>query len=365
MVAASASWSASSVAGTGVFGWSNRYWISDECVAIGGNRAGRCEALGRAVVVELVGEGRHALGRPAVDLQRRAREVRVGDQRAEGRRPARRRRRAGTRPRSRRPLRVRHAEHRGDTALVVLRCHRHGHRDERSAAHGHAEAGDEEPLLVVVDAVDDRHAGEAPGGERRPDRLREDLAVDDARDRGAREGVDEVRRPARGAGTCAVWSGHPTLAAKASPAASASASDSCVSANAPLCTIARWKSPREPGETRWASTDRPPADWPAIVTLCGSPPNCAMLRCTQRSAACWSIKPVVAGRAAGPRGERGVGEEAERAQPVVDRDDDGAVRRELGAVVVAAGVLREAAAVDPHQHRPTGPCAGATSAWRR
>ena len=37
MVFASCCCVASSVAGTGVFGWSNRYWISDECVAIGGN----------------------------------------------------------------------------------------------------------------------------------------------------------------------------------------------------------------------------------------------------------------------------------------------------------------------------------------
>ena len=71
---------------------------------------------------------------------------------------------------------------------------------------------------------------------------------------------------------------------------------------------------------------------------------------------------VVAGRATGPRGERRVGEEAERAQPVVDRDDDDAVRRELRAVVVAAGVLGEAAAVDPHEHRPLAR-GDATSAW--
>jgi hypothetical protein len=51
-------------------------------------------------------------------------------------------------------------------------------------------------------------------------------------------------------------------------------------------------------------------------------------------------------------GERRVREEAERAEPVVDRDDDRAGRRELGAVVVAAAVLDQAAAVDPHQHRP-------------
>src|ERR1700730_12134138 len=48
MLAASASWSAFKVAGTGVFGWSNRYWISDECVAIGGSAPGganRCGAV--------------------------------------------------------------------------------------------------------------------------------------------------------------------------------------------------------------------------------------------------------------------------------------------------------------------------------
>ena len=159
-----------------------------------------------------------------------------------------------------------------------------------AAAHGEAEPGDEDPLLVVVDAVQDRHMGEPPGRQRRPDRLGKHLAVDDARDRGAREGADEgggrhVRRQA------AVWSGQPTWSANVWPDASASASDIWFSANAPLSTIARWKSPREPGETRWASTETPPADSPAIVTLCGSPPNRAMLCWTQRSAACWSIRP--------------------------------------------------------------------------
>jgi hypothetical protein len=58
---------------------------------------------------------------------------------------------------------------------------------------------------------------------------------------------------------------------------------------APLCTIARWKRPREIGEASWAHTARAPADWPASVTLCGSPPKRAALRRTQRSAAAWSI----------------------------------------------------------------------------
>jgi hypothetical protein len=33
-----------------------------------------------------------------------------------------------------------------------------------------------------------------------------------------------------------------------------------LSRKAPLCTIARWKSPRDPGDTRFANTDSPPAD---------------------------------------------------------------------------------------------------------
>jgi hypothetical protein len=38
-------------------------------------------------------------------------------------------------------------------------------------------------------------------------------------------------------------------------------------------------------------TPVPPDDWPAMVTLSGSPPNSRMLLCTQRRAACWSIRP--------------------------------------------------------------------------
>ncbi len=55
--------------------------------------------------------------------------------------------------------------------------------------------------------------------------------------------------------------------------------------------IARWKRPRDIGETRCASTAPPPADSPKIVTRSGSPPNAAMLRCTHCSAASWSRYP--------------------------------------------------------------------------
>ena len=316
----------------------------------GRHRAGRRVALRRVVVVELVGERRHARRGPAVDLQRRAREVGVPDQRAEGR-GRRRVRVERVLGRDLRSPRVRHAQHERDRRVgSSRRSPALGDRHERAAADGHAEAVDEEPLLVVVDPVEDRHAGEPPRGQRRPDRLGEDLAVDDAGDRGAREECSRGRRPARCAGTPRSDPGSPPSVAKASPKASAAARGSCVSAKAPLCTIARWKSPREPRETRWARTDRPPADWPAIVTLCGSPPNRAMLRLHPAQGGLLIHQPVVAGRAAGRRRQRGMRQEAEGAEPVVDRDDYDAVRRELGAVVVAGGVLREAAAVDPHEH---------------
>jgi hypothetical protein len=56
-----------------------------------------------------------------------------------------------------------------------------------------ASGGDEPPLFVMAGPVEDRHAGESPGGQRRPDRLFEHLAVDDARDRGGREVAHQVR----------------------------------------------------------------------------------------------------------------------------------------------------------------------------
>src|SRR5215469_11527342 len=89
----------------------------------------------------------------------------------------------------------------------------------------------------------------------------------------------------------AVWLGHPAAAAKASPAACAVASDCCVRLYDPLSTIARWKRPLASGDAICDSVDRPPADSPKMVTLPGLPPKLAMLRCTQRRAACWSMSP--------------------------------------------------------------------------
>ena len=58
-----------------------------------------------------------------------------------------------------------------------------------------------------------------------------------------------------------------------------------------LSAIARWMSPAAIGLAIKAWTLVPPADSPKIVTLSGSPPNCAMFRSTHWSAAIWSRKP--------------------------------------------------------------------------
>ena len=309
-----------------------------------------CEALRRAVVVELVGERRHPPGRPAVDLKRRTGEVRIRDQRAE----SRDRRGVGAERvlgLDRRSLGGRHAQHGGDRALVALVGDRRWDRNERATAHGHAEDGDEEALLVVVDAVEDRHVGEAPGGERRPDRLRKDLAVDDARDCSAREVADEVRdgqaAEARGGLVRATRLGGEGLPGRFGVGARLLVErERAALHDRPLEEPAR--AGRDQVREHRHATGRLPGDRDVAriaSELCDVAPYPAQRRLLVHQA-------VVAGRTAGPRRERRVGEEAERAQPVVDRDDDDAGRRELRSVVVAAGILGEAAAVDPDQHRP-------------
>jgi hypothetical protein len=52
----------------------------------------------------------------------------------------------------------------------------------------------------------------------------------------------------------------------------------------PLCTTARWKSPRASGDTSSENTFAPPADSPKIVTRSASPPNAAAFSRTQASA---------------------------------------------------------------------------------
>ena len=60
---------------------------------------------------------------------------------------------------------------------------------------------------------------------------------------------------------------------------------------APLSPMARAKSPFAVGDAIWPLTAYDPADSPAMVTACGSPPKAAMFSRTQRSAAVWSMYP--------------------------------------------------------------------------
>src|ERR1700749_1293335 len=45
------------------------------------------------------------------------------------------------------------------------------------------------------------------------------------------------------------------------------------------------------GEAASIDTAKPPAEWPRMVTLAGSPPNLATLACTHFRPAIWSIRP--------------------------------------------------------------------------
>nr|WP_240001538.1 MULTISPECIES: hypothetical protein [unclassified Streptomyces] len=59
----------------------------------------------------------------------------------------------------------------------------------------------------------------------------------------------------------------------------------------PLWRIALRNRPVAAGAASSAPIEKAPADWPARVTLPGSPPNAAMLSPTQRRAAVWSWRP--------------------------------------------------------------------------
>ena len=115
----------------------------------------------------------------------------------------------------------------------------------------------------------------------------------------------------------------PSAAAKALPSTADSAIVAQRLVGYALWTIARWKSPALPGETRCNPTGCRLADVPASVTLPGSPPNCAMLSRTHRSAA-RSIQKAehprpLSRRDFCPKRRR---QEPERPETVIWRDDD-------------------------------------------
>ncbi len=121
---------------------------------------------------------------------------------------------------------------------------------------------------------------------------------------------------------CADWSSPSSESANASPAASASARDCWFSANAPLCTIARSNRPREPRRHEVLEHVQAAGGLPGDgdpVRVAAELPD-VVAHPAQRGLLVHQS--VVAGRATGPGGQGGVGQEAEHSEPVVDGDDD-------------------------------------------
>ncbi len=113
--------------------------------------------------------------------------------------------------------------------------------------------------------------------------------------------------------------------------------------------------PRALGAVISVSVLIPPADSPANVTLCGSPPKAAMFRCTPLQGS-HLIHGGVRPQRLIPRhglGESGMGESAKRSQPIVDGHEHDAVARKARTVVIRqrACAHAAAAAVDPNHHR--------------
>ena len=86
-----------------------------------------------------------------------------------------------------------------------------------------------------------------------------------------------------------------------------------------------------------------------------------MLSATQRSAAIWSSRPQLRARLVGAAAETGMAQPAEAAEAIVERDHDGVgLAGQPGPVVQARRPVadREAATVQPHEHRPLAVNAG-------
>ena len=205
----------------------------------------------------------------------------------------------------------------------------------------------------MVGAVEDRHTGEPPAGQRRPDRLGQDLAIDDAWDVNAvlvgeqrrhRQLAQALARLVRAAGLDRErLAGRLGVSQRLLVERERAALD-----DRPLEQPSR-AAGDQLGQDRQAA-GRLACDGD-VVRVAAEPADVVLHPAQRRLLV---HQPVVARRAAGPRSQRRVGQEPQHAEPVVDRDDHDAVGRQFGAVIVAAGVFRQRAAMDPHQDRPPG-----------
>ena len=118
------------------------------------------------------------------------------------------------------------------------------------------------------------------------------------------------------------------------------------------------------GDDSWLQTDEPPADCPAIVTVARVATEAAdvLVHPAQRRLL---VEQAVAAGAGALLAQLRQVQEAERAEAVVDGDEDGiGLADVLARVGVVAGAAGEAAAVDPHEHRPLGDVPGRRVAVR-
>ena len=117
--------------------------------------------------------------------------------------------------------------------------------------------------------------------------------------------------------------------------------------------MARWNRPCAAGVAISVVTEIAPADSPKTVTCPGSPPKAAMLSRTHSRAAIWSRRPRF--DSIGPLGRPVAGEVevAERAEAVVDGDEEALAATHEVVAAVGGGRRRpddERAAVEPDHH---------------
>mmetsp|Transcript_27072 Transcript_27072/g.65765 ORF Transcript_27072/g.65765 Transcript_27072/m.65765 type:complete len:203 (+) Transcript_27072:631-1239(+) len=88
---------------------------------------------------------------------------------------------------------------------------------------------------------------------------------------------------------------QPRRSANTSLSTSALSGDLNSSGSGPLCDTpaAMCLAVGASGVAKWMSTDWPPADWPKMVILLGSPPNAATLAAVHAMAARWSAMPTL------------------------------------------------------------------------
>ena len=166
---------------------------------------------------------------------------------------------------------------------------------------------------------------------------------------------EQLRRPAAPAAP-RCRRAHAELLERALARSSAARSRVLTHAPAPLCAIALWNSPRAAGSAEQrADAVRAGrlAEDRHVVGVAAERRRCcrAPTRARRPGRGC----PRCPSRRASAPNVVGEVQEAERAEPVVDRDDDDvAVLREVRAVVPRHRARAEdvRAAVDPHHHRP-------------